>query len=110
MTKLIRAADARKLADESTVAINNWIDAAVAPVVKEAAEKGLHECFVLIEAIPTWQRPEPSATVKAATHVIRELGYTITYNKYGDEYVPRGMQNDDGTGEKYRHFGLIISW
>mgnify|MGYP003329660684 CR=1 FL=1 len=39
---------------------------------------------------------------------LQTLGYTTRIDLYGDYYVPRGLQNDDGGGPEHCNYGMII--
>lgn len=58
-----------------------------------------------------WDRPVPDLIVARVLEVLREHGYKDTWTSSGDEYVPRGLQNDyDGSGPLHVNWVVRISW
>ena len=42
--------------------------------------------------------------------LLQSHGYSVSYQEYGEAYVPRGLSDDYGDGPSYRNYGFVITW
>lgn len=107
---MITAKDALELYEKSGAEVQSLLDQKIHPFVEDAATRGKRTCNVHIGSVELYRNMEPTATENAAVEKLKSMGYTVWIAKYGESYVPRGLQNDDGDGPKYRNYGFIIGW
>lgn len=109
-TTMISAQEAKALYDASGAEADAFLKHSVEPKVKNAAGGGKRSVEVLIGAADAFDRCVPSPVMMQVMNKLSELGYVVSYERYGDEYVPRAFADDDGNGPKHRNYGLIIRW
>ena len=107
---MISAKEARVLYDKSGALANAYINHNVMPKIKRAAESGKLHVEILVSAVDIFDRCTPTPLMMQVIAKLEELGFGVKYDRYGDEYVPCGLADDNGNGPKHRNCGLIIQW
>ena len=109
---MITAEQAKKLYDESGVAVDNYLNKTIAPEIEKAAKAGKRSVFVHVGSEPPYGFTKaPRAPLHTSTMmVLTELGYKASWVTDGDPYVPRGLADDYGEGPAYINVGIHISW
>lgn len=108
----ITAAEVRDLCRNSQVAAEQFLKQIEQKIVDAAkANQGsyMHHIDAIDVSFNT-RLPELEPKLKNACEILKRLGYQVSYTVYGDRYVPRGLQDDDGNGPMYQNCGLKISW
>lgn len=109
---MITAEQAKKLYDESGVAVDSYLNRTIAPEIEKAAKAGKRSVFIHAGSEPPYgstkalQAPLHTSTMM----VLTELGYKASWVTDGDPYVPRGLADDYGEGPAYINVGIHISW
>ena len=110
---MITAKEAKEIYDKSAIEVEvaNFMKLTVEQAVKSAAEGGKRLTIVYLGAA-TCHGPDTTTLEKARAIVsrLRQLGYQANIRLYGDQYVPRGLQDDNGEGPAHRNYGIHISW
>ena len=108
---MITAKDAKALYDKSGEEVRSFLKNNLEKKITEAATAGNREYIHHIGAErDVYHAPQPSTVERGVLDELKKLGYSVKYEKYGEEYVPRGLADDDGTGPMYRNYGIIIKW
>lgn len=108
----ISARDAHARANQSEVAAQKWLKL-IEPLIIKAADANEFSIMHHLDTIDVSfgaRLPDLEPKIKGAVSMLREMGYNVTYAVYGDRFVPRGLQDDDGNGPMYQSIGLKISW
>ena len=107
---MIDAKTARDISANSKEALNMFLANNIEPSVRKAAEVGRRRTEVLIKAKPSYLSHRVTEFEGAVIKELKAFGFTATINSYGDVYIPRGLQDDDGSGPEHINFGYIIEW
>jgi hypothetical protein len=118
---MITAADARKRAQMSNDAVDQFVEA-LGVKIEEAANKGLYEIKyhgngqydptkdneICMESFMTFKVPQfwELVIAKLKSH---PLNYMAKIG-HSESYFPRGLANDDGEGPEYIDYYIVISW
>ena len=109
---MITAEQAKKLYDESGVAVDSYLNRTITPEIEKAAKAGKRTVFIDVGSEPHYrsikalQTPLHTSTMMKLT----ELGYKVSWGTDGASYVPRGLADDYGEGPEYINVGIHISW
>lgn len=102
---MITAKEAKEIYDKSGAEVANIMEKLnVEQAVKSAAEGGKRSTIVYLGDEIWW------STRRSVVTRLRELGYGAVIGLYGDKYVPRGLQDDNGEGPVHQNYGIHISW
>ena len=109
---MITAEQAKKLYDESGVAVDSYLNRSIAPEIEKAAKAGKRSVFIHVGSEPPYGSTK---TLKEQLHSstmmkLTELGYKVKWDTDGDPYVPLGLADDYGEGPEYINVGIHISW
>lgn len=107
---MISAKEARALYDKSGAEADSYLQHEVMPKIKKAAESGKLRIEILVSAVDIFDRCTLTPLMVQVIAKLGELGFVVKYDRYGDEYVPCGLADDNGNGPKHRNCGLIIQW
>ena len=107
---MISAKEARALYDASGAEAELYLLREVMPKIKAAAESGKLLVEILVKAVDIFDRCTPTPVMAQVMAKLKALGYIVKYDRYGDEYVPRALADDDGDDPNHRNCGLIIQW
>ncbi len=109
---MITAKEAKEIYDKSDFEgeVANFLKLNVEQAVKSAAEGGKRSIIVYLGARDRAYGPDNTPLEKSVVTRLRELGYQADIRLYGDQYVPRGLQDDNGEGPIHRNYGIHISW
>lgn len=103
---MISANEARRISDSSTKRVDDFIENVIFPTIMEKAEEGLYECDYIVGSIPVNRViPEPTDFEENIVTKLCGLGYLLTYDRIGEEYVPEEERN-----ELHKRYGYRISW
>lgn len=110
--KFITAREARERANLSEVAAQKWLKSIEPQIMKAADSNEFSLTFHLdcVDVTFSQRLPDLKPEIKGAVSMLKDMGYNVRYTVYGDRYVPRGLQDDDGKGPMHQNSGLIISW
>ena len=110
MAAIITAQEARDIAANSDA----WLETELRklePDIKKAAELNRSPCRIhvgAVGAVPLWQNIQPTNPQVRVIEALKKLGYAVRFERYGEQYVPRGLADDVGDGSKHTNFGYII--
>ena len=109
---MITAEQAKKLYDESGVAVDSYLNRSIAPEIEKAAKAGKRSVFIHVGSEPPYGSTK---TLKEQLHSstmmkLTELGYKVKWDTDGAPYVPPGLADDYGEGPEYTNVGIHISW
>lgn len=110
---MITAKEAKKLYDESGVEVENFLTYNVEKEVTSATKAGKRTVTINIGTITPYQDLDQIITPlnRAVSDKLRNLGFSVAIQKYGDSYVHRGLAADeDGNGPSHRNYGFVIGW
>jgi hypothetical protein len=109
---MITANEAKEIYDKSGAEVADYLKLNVEQAVKSAAEGGKRSTIVYLGNTQHWTVSQSDTTPleKAIVSRLRELGYGAVIRLYGDKYVPRGLQDDNGEGPAHQNYGIHISW
>jgi len=111
---IITAKQAAALSEEiNAIDSNTMVN--VGSEIREAAKAGRRAVVCCVDK--TWST-EPTMQFNITPNVIQakimnkltDLGYTVKLARHGAEYVPRGLQDDDGRGPKHINWHIHIYW
>lgn len=111
---MITAAEAREIREHSSVRVQEILSQ-LEPDIRASAEKGLSElaCYSVRElwtSVEAYNGRHATALQSRVMTELKELGYGVTFAPHGDQYVPRGLADDDGNGPSYQNWCIIIRW
>ena len=109
---MITAEQAKKLYDESGVAVDSYLNRTIAPEIEKAAKAGKRSVFIHVGSEPPYGSTK---TLQAPLHTsammkLTGLGYKVIWALMVTPYVPRGLADDYGEGPAYTNVGIHISW
>ena len=107
---MINALEAKKLYDESGHEVDEFLKRYVEPEVINAAKQGKRSAIIFLGSLERYHDLNRAIKPihKGVMAKLQTLGYTTRIDLYGDYYVPRGLQNDDGGGPEHCNYGMII--
>jgi hypothetical protein len=110
--KMITAKEAKELYDKSGQEVKDFLSHHVEGYVRSAAESGHRIAFIHLGSLETFCYLDKYITPLqlAVVEKLTELGYYAQIKFYGDKYVPRGLQDDDGNGPMHQNYGIQIGW
>ena len=109
---MITAKEAKHLYDQSGEEVNSFLKNNVNVEVKTAAMAGLRNVVIYLGSLDTFSHLDQKITPlqKAVATQLIGLGYKVSIKLYDQPYIPRGLQQDDGSGPTYQNYGLHIGW
>jgi hypothetical protein len=108
---MITAQEAKALYDKSGAEVQAFLKNNLEKKITEAATAGKREYIHHIgDQRDVYHPPQPTPLEKDVLDELNKIGYSVAYDLYGSEYVPRGLANDIGIGPVYRNYGMIIRW
>jgi hypothetical protein len=111
---MITAKQAYALFEPAGKEVNNYLKYTVEPKVTRAAETGNRNVTIFLGSIPVYEiqnlKRELDSLYVAASNKLKELGYAVEIQVYGEKYCPSGLADDDGNGPQYMNYGLYIGW
>lgn len=115
-TERLTAEQARKMADNSKERLHKTV-AHILSEIRWEAIKGSTEMFYRnypfqqhYEIGHTFKVVQVNDLIKNVIGELTSLGFRANMVQDGEDYVPLGLRNDDGSGPKYRRTSLKISW
>lgn len=105
---MISAVEARALYDrvgEESKKLLNDIDHRITKVAVSRCTT-----FFLLDCEETFRHVEPTPVQARVMEELKELGFSVTFGKDGEPYVPRGLSDDNGNGPKHINYGFHIKW
>lgn len=107
---MLNAQSARKLVQEYA-SVEKVIIPEILREVEEAAKEGKTSVQIYIDAIDSWSTWVNTPEMIRVSSKLESLGFKVTIERYGDKYIPRGLQDDyNGTGPMYQNYGYVINW
>jgi len=107
---MITAKEAKVLYDESGAEVQIFLTNKVGPEIKKAAAAGTRSYVAHTGSEELWRNVGPTPMIRATLAELKRLGYAASFGKYGDEYVPRGLADDNGKGPAHQNYGITITW
>ena len=108
---MITAKEAKALYNQSGAEVQAFLKNTLEKKITDAATAGKREYIHHIGAERNvYRAPQPTPLENGVLDELKKLGYSVAYDTYGSEYVPRGMADDSGEGPMYRNYGIIIRW
>ena len=108
---MINAKEANVIYDRSGQEVKDYLKYKIEPCVVEAAKAGKKQVFVFVNAIECHHFINISPLTKKVMEKLKELGYTVRYDKdLSHKYIPKGLMDDDGSGPEYVNHGYFIGW
>jgi hypothetical protein len=109
---MIDAKEARQLYDESGAEVEHFLKHKVEIHIVSAAKSGKRQVQIHIGTTGPYEYVDQKITPleRAILDKLIDLGYVAKIGNYGDDYVPRGLADDDGGGPKHTNYGFMISW
>lgn len=107
---MITAEEAFQLVEGSDHALKQKLDE-IDKQIREAANTGLrilkifhnsYDCLRNIRGMPN--------EFRQVADELRSLKFRVAYEPHDSPYVPRGLANDDGTGQLHQNYYLVIRW
>ena len=109
---MITATEAKVLYDQSGAEVDSYLKHEVESKIVKAAMEGKRSVIIHLGALDYLRHLDQEVTPiqKAVVTKLKELKYRAVIQLYGDQYVPRGLADDDGRGPSHRNYGLEIGW
>ena len=109
---MITPEQAKKLYDESGVAVDSYLNRTIAPKIEKAAKAGKRNVFIDVGSEPAYRSIKATKEPLHASTMMKltELGYKVSWCTDGASYVPLGLADDYGEGPEYINVGIHISW
>jgi hypothetical protein len=109
---MITATEAKVLYDQSGAEVDSYLKHAVESKIVKAAMEGKRSVNIHLGSLDHFRHLDQEITPiqKAVVTKLKELKFTAEIQLYGDQYVPRGLADDDGNGPSHRNYGFIIRW
>lgn len=118
--KIITAEQAAELALMSDETVNQYLQR-IGKAIEAAARAGRRG--LVLSSIIEFAGDERVSFSKPAHGVNRhadfqrllisaleKFNYTAELKACGEQFVPRGLQDDDGNGPFYQHYTIVVSW
>ena len=109
---MITANEAKALYDESGAEVDQFLKNNVEQNVSNAAKGGKRQVFIHMGSVNQFEYLHHTITPlqQAVADKLKTLGYRAEIKLDGDEYVPRGLADDNGNGPKIQNYGIQIGW
>jgi hypothetical protein len=109
---MITAKEAKELYDQSGAEVNDYLKNTVERIVRKAAEGGKRQVFIDMGSVKQFEYLHHTITPlqQAVADKLKTLGYLTEFRLDGDDYVPRGLADDNGNGPTIQNYGIQISW
>lgn len=113
----ITPAEARELVTTSEQNVARYLKRA-SEEIRKAAEAGKRSIdFYMNDSnerlafeVSSWNKPRPSTLQQLIIDNIRKKGFGCEFKASGEQYVPRGLADDDGNGPMHQNWNIVISW
>ena len=109
---MITANEAKQLYDESGAEVEQFLKNNVEKQVICAAKAGKRQLFIDMGSVKQFEYLANTITPlqQAVEDKLKTLGYRADIRLDGESYVPRGLDDDEGTGPKIQNYGIQLSW
>lgn len=108
---MITANEAKQLVENSAKNVDDYIEKEFSQHIRALSIQGLREFIKHLGAIEPLKEFKLTAIEKAAINKLQKLGYSVRVERYGNSYVPLGLQNDfDASGPLHTNYGIIVEW
>lgn len=110
---MITAAEARAIVETSKTRIDAVVER-LSEKIREASEGEKREYICtedkLHDSVEFFHHLSATKYQLAVMERLKSLGFDVKWMKHGEAYIPRALQNDDGTGPSYSSWAVIIKW
>jgi hypothetical protein len=108
---MISAKEALEIYNNSLYTLQRYLEDNFHSKIRQAAMDGKREYILYLGANEIYCGvPKLDVLQCKAITELGKLGFNVQYGFYGEEYVPRGLADDDGTGPIHRNFGIKVTW